>query len=252
MQLRRAASVIQATAFVPLALVTLLVTSLASAQTPTTGVHPRSTPADYAVSRESNGIFYAASLVPADQVRHLFAADISKTYVVFEVACYPSQSGSVAIDPNNFLIKPRGNSEFVRPTDASTVASIIQEKNMPRRRETGADVVTTAGVGYETGTDPYTGRRVHDTYTEVGVGVGTGRDNFPPPPPRPGSTPQDRAALENQLADKSLPQGSFTVPVAGFLYFPADLLKKAKGDYDLQYLNDASGKVDLVVPAKSR
>ena len=59
-------------------------------------------------------------------------------------------------------------------------------------------------------------------------------------------------ALENQLSDKSLPQGAFAAPVAGFLYFAAEPLKKSKGDYDLQHLTDNTGKVDLLVPTKAK
>lgn len=230
-----------------------VVSSIATAQTPATGVHPRATPADYAASRQTNGTTYAAALVSADQVRHIFASDITKSYVVFELAVYPPQPGSTVVSPDDFLVKTGGNSEFVHPADAATIASVIQQKNMPPRRvDHTSDVVTSAGVGYETGTDPYTGRRVHDTYTEIDVGVGAAPKTFPPPPPRAGSSPQDRQLLENQLADKALPKGSFPQPVAGFLYFPAASLKKPKGDYHLQYLSDASGRVDLVIPAKAK
>ena len=63
-------------------------------------------------------------------------------------------------------------------------------------------------------------------------------------------TPQDRETLEEELDRRALPQGSFTKPVAGFLYFPLKAIKKkSSGTYDLQYLSDA-GKVLLQVPVK--
>ncbi len=225
--------------------------SLVLAQNPP-GLHPRSTPADYAVSQQLKTGTYAASLVPADQVKHIFAVDISKTYVVFEVACYPSQMGIANLDPDDFLIKVGATGEFVHPADSITVASVIQEKNTPKPpSRSDTNVYSQVGVGYESTTDPYTGRRIHGTYTEAGVGVAKGG---PPPPydPAPGSLPQDRALLEQQLAQKALPPGNFTTPVAGFLYFPADSLKKkSNGSYELEYLSDASGKVHLVVPSKT-
>jgi len=233
--------------------------SIASAQTPVTGVRARATPADYAVSQESNHATYAASLIPAEQVKHLFPIDISKIYLVFEVACYPSQSGPVAlnpvaVNPRDFLIKSASHSEFVHPTDALTIAAFIQDKRTPPSLPgRGPQVTTEVGVGYESGRDPYTGQRVHGTYTEAGVGVtnNPGPDMYPPRP-RPGSSPQDRQALENELSDKSLPQGTFTAPVAGFLYFAAEPLRKSKETYDLQHLDGSAGKVDLMVPAKQK
>jgi hypothetical protein len=237
-----------------------ILTPLASAQTPTTGVHARATAADYAVSQQTNHATYAASLIPADQVKHLFPIDISKTYLVFEVACYPSQSGPVAlnpvaVNPRDFLIKSASHSEFVHPTDALTIAAFNQDKRTPPSLPgRGPQVTTEVGVGYESGRDPYTGQRVHGTYTEAGVGVtnNPGPDMYPPPRPRPGSSPQDRQALENELSDKSLPRGTFTAPVAGFLYFAAEPLKKSKGTYDLQHLDGAASKIDLIVPAKQK
>lgn len=233
-------------------ILTVLISSLGLAQTPATGLHARATPADYAASQQVNGTTYAASLIPADQVRHLFAVDISKNYLVFEVACYPSATGAVTTNPASFLIKPGSQGEFVHPADASTIAGFIQDKNMPRPRSRETDITTAATIGYESGTDPYTGRPVHGVYTASEVGVANGRDNYPPPPPRPGSSPQERRALEDQLADKSLAEGTFTVPVAGFVYFPLDPLKKAKGNYDLQYLTDEPGKVNLLIQTKKK
>lgn len=224
--------------------------SLVAGQNPP-GLHPRATPADYAVTQQSKSATYAASLIPADQVKHLFAIDISKTYVVFEIACYP-QSGSISLDPTDFVIKSPKYSEFVRPADATTVAAVMQDKNTPRPPSArSTDVYTEAGVGYETATDPATGRRVHGTYTEAGVGVGNGPNAPYPYPPRPGASPQDRMTLEQELAEKALPAGNVTSPVAGYLYFPASSLKKSNGSYQLQYLGDPSGRVELQVPAKS-
>lgn len=219
------------------------------------GVHARPTPSDYRVLQKTATATYAASLLPANEVKNLFAVDISKDYLVFEVACYPASAGTLSMHPDDFLIKTGSHGEFVHPSDAVTVASLIQQKNSPRPPRIGGrdtEVYTSANVGYESGTDPYTGRRVHGVYTGGGVGVGTGQPE-PPPPLSPGSTPQDRAILESQLSDKALPSGSFSAPVAGFVYFPKkEIKKKANGAYDLEYLNDSGGRVELRVPSKSR
>ena len=216
------------------------------------GVHPRSAPTDYNVFQKTGTAAYAASLLPANQVKNLFAVDISKDYLVFEVACYPTASNMVSVHPDDFLIKTGSHGEFVHRSDAVTVASLIQQKNSPRPHPGGRDteVYTSANIGYESGTDPYTGRRVHGVYTGGGVGVGTGPPE-PPPPLPPGSTPQDRAILESQLSDKALPSGSFSAPIAGFVYFPKkEIKKRTNGAYDLEYMSDSSGHVKLQVPAK--
>lgn len=218
------------------------------------GIPPRGAPADYAVTLRTKNSSYAASLLPADEVKQIFAVDISKTYLVFEIACYPDPNGRVKIASDDFLLKTNGNSEFVHSADAVTVASVIQQKNTPRPPG-GRDVaiVPSASVGYESGTDPYTGRRVHGVYTEAGVGVGVDPGPDPRFPPPPGSSPYDRQILEAQLAQKALPSGQFTTPVAGYLYFPASRAKKkSDGTYELSYLGDPSAKVQLQVPAKSR
>lgn len=225
----------------------VFLSSISSAQIPASGVRARSMPADYAVSGQTSHATYAASLIPADQVKHLFPVDISKTYLVFEVACYPSPSGPVSIGPGDFLIKSGPKSDFIHPTDATTIAAFIEDKrNPPSVPSRGPQVSTEVAVAHVSGPG------YHGTYTEAGVGVSNQPDYGPPPPPRPGSSPQDRVALENELADKSLPKGAFASPVAGYLYFPAEPLKKANGAYDLQHLGDDSGKVDLPVPSKRK
>lgn len=224
------------------------------------GVPARSNPADYAAHISVDGITHAASLLPADQVKHAFAFDISKHYVVFEVAVYPQAPSSLNLDPDGFVVRSSG--EPVHASDGVTVASEIQQKNLPPPPSNRPAVTTSAAVGYESGTDPYTGQKYHGTYTSTQVAVDN-RDNFPPPPPSPGGYPQDRALLEEQLWDKSLPQAKVDRPTAGYLYFPASLVKKkSNGEYVLDYLGSdrepvLSGasvrqKVELLIWAKTK
>jgi hypothetical protein len=218
----------------------------------TTGVHPSARPGDYDVAQHGGTVTYAASVLSAEQPRHIFSIDISKSYLVFEVACYPAEARQISIDPDDFLIRVGKNSEFVHPADAVTVASVLQQKNTPRPPSNESAVYTSATVGYQSGTDPYTGRRVHGVYTGADVGVGPA-DSGPPVPPPPGSMPQDRVVLESQLSGKALPQGSFTAPIAGFLYFPLKAVKKkSSGTYEMDCLSNASGKVQLQVPVRNR
>jgi hypothetical protein len=243
----------------------LLGAALAFAQPPQSrGVPARSAPEDYAAHVTVDGVTYAASLVPADTVKHVFAFDISKTYVVFEVAVYSNGGSALKLEPDGFVLRLSENAEPVRNTDSTTVASVIQQKNIPPPpSKVGPAVAATTTVGYESGRDPYTGQRVHGTYTSTQVGVGVGDDGAPRPMPSPGGYPQDRELLENQLWDKSLPAGKSSGPTAGYLYFSsASLKKKANGAFELEYLGSdqepvlngspRQGKVQLKVPNKSR
>ncbi len=212
------------------------------------GVHPRPTASDYAISQAAPAGTFAAAIVPRDEVKRLFAVDISSTYIVLEVACYPKTAGPITLSADDFLVK--SGAVFTHPADAVTVAAVIQEKNTPRPSTNTTTVVTSATVGYESATDPVTGRRVHGTYTDVSAGVGSGEPQ-PPLPPGPGSTPYDRMTLEQQLGQRAFPSGTFNAPVAGFLYFPSKEMKKKNGVYELQYLSDSSGTIHLQVPVKT-
>jgi hypothetical protein len=216
----------------------------AAAQGP--GMRPRPTPKDYAVSVHAPGMTIAASVLSKQEVRNSFAADLNKYYVVLEIAVYPDRDGLVAISPEDFMVKMPGDDTLVRPTEPAVVARAIQEQNQPKvAKQTPVDVVTETSVGYESGGyDPVTGQRRKGTWiVGSGVGVGTGGPNVPTPPKGPYSD-NDRDRMEAELADKSLPEGPVTKPVAGYLYFPAG---KKKGNYELKYLGP-NGGVKLVVP----
>ena len=64
---------------------------------------------------------------------------------------------------------------------------------------------------------------------------GGGNDKAPAP------SDQDRMAMELELSSKSLPEGSTTVPVAGYLYFPLSA-KKQKNKTGYQLENTLTGQ----------
>jgi len=183
------------------------------------GMHPRATPDDYSVKQAGAEATYAASLVPADQAKHLFAFDITAKYLVFEIACFPGENKTVQIAADDFVIKRGDKGDLTHPVEGSAVALAVQLQNQPRMPTRNTDVYTEAHVGYESGRDPVTGQRVNGTYGGGGAGVEHG--GAPPPPdfPRVGGTPQDRDLLQTQLEDRGLPQGKFDHAVAGYLYF---------------------------------
>jgi hypothetical protein len=216
------------------------------------GVTARSKPEDYSVHVDAGGRTLAASLLSADQVKHLFASDISHKYLVVEVACYPENGTSMEVRPDSFTADGRDN-DIVRPADGMTVAARMQPKHdEPKLPSELGDVQTEANIGYETGTDPYTGRRIHSTYEGVGVGVG----NHPGPDRTPTSDPSydwahDMETLQRQLEDRGLPSGKFDHPVAGYLYYPIALVKKpGKDGYRLKYDGGIRDTAVLLLPAK--
>lgn len=213
------------------------------------GVAPRPNPTDYAASQQTRAGTFAGSLIPTDQVKHIFAVDISKTYLVFEVACYPAAGSDVNINPDDFLVKAETKGEYTHPAAPVTVMAVLAHKDLPKlpsNSDVNVGVATT--VGYETGTDPYTGRREHGTYTDTAVGVAKGVGG---PPPYPVATP-DFDDLEAQLNQRALPPGKISAPVAGFLYFPARELKKnSDGKYTLEYMGDQGTRATLEIPTKT-
>lgn len=230
----------------------LILAAIGSAQPTPHGVRPRLSAADYAASASAEGFTYAATQLSADLVKHIFASDISKAYVVLEVACYPSAQANAVVRPADFLVKTGAKGEYAHPADGVTVASVIQQKNTPHETHPPVTPTGGVGVGVASGTDPVTGRKVHSVYGEADASVATGAPPSAPPlyPPPPGSAPVDRAILEDQLVEHSLPEGDFLVPVAGYLYFPASYLKKHSGNtYALEYVTAGGAKVVLAVPA---
>jgi hypothetical protein len=232
-----------------------------SADEPPKGIPARPAPSDYAAKAEWQHATFAASLVPQKQVEHLFAFDISRTYLVFEVACYAGNENALKISREAFVVKVNPSGDAVHHAEPDTVASSIQRQNQPEIPSSHpVNVQGGATIGYEHGTDPYTGRPVNGVYTAEQVGVRTGDDRGiqrPDPTPKPGGTYEDRKMLEAQLTARSLPDGPVDHAVAGYLFFrKSDLKAQPDNTYALEYLADEDGSgathaVVIPVPKKS-
>ncbi len=210
------------------------------------GLHPRPSPQDYPAHEQSAGSTYAAASLSKEQIRKTFASNLASRYIVLEVAVYPGKDGSLQLDHGSFFLRIGSAGDVIRPVSPDVVAGVLQRKNTPQTpSRSDVTIYPTAGIGYESGTTP-DGRRVHGWDTQAGVGVGVGGAASPYPYPAPGSTDRDRAVMASELTDKSLPDGTITTPVAGYLYFPAPS-KRSSGVYELQYAADKSS-VQLYVP----
>jgi hypothetical protein len=211
-----------------------------------TGVPPRPDSSEYPAHQPlRNGGVVAGVLLPAEKVAAIFSPDVSKHYVVVEIAVYPETGRSVDLQVLDFALKTGDDSSF--PVTASEVA--WHGKHAPKNSTSvsAARVVGEVGVGYGTRQNPATGRTEHglDTWTAVGV------DTRPlPNPPNGGANSADRVyQLEGKLQTFELPEGPATRPVAGYLYFAAPLKKAKSAPLTLEYSRSGE-RVELALPAK--
>ncbi len=184
------------------------------------GTVPRSSADRYAMHAERNGVGIGVVLLTPEQARKLFVSDVNHCCVVAEVALYPPKDKPLDVTLNDFVLRVSGTDAAAKPSSAKVVATTLQKKAGSTRDVT---VTPSVGIGYESaGYDPATGtQRSGGVYRQVGVGVGIGGKG-----PQPASTEKDRVAMETELAEKGLPEGSASVPVAGYVYFPLPSRKK--------------------------
>lgn len=164
-------------------------------------------------------------MLDARQVRSTFVSDIDRGYVVIEVGIFPEKGQRVDVSASDFVLRGKDTKTQARAATPAEIARILQ-KTAPTERS--IDVYPTVGVGYESGRgyDSMTGSRRGGVYTSTGVGVGVGSS-------RPVSTDADRKTMEQELTEKSLPEGEAAAPACGYLYFP--LNPKRKGPLELEY-----------------
>ena len=130
------------------------------------GVPPRAASTDYPVHGPAESATIAAAIVPPNQVSKMFSPDISKDYIVLEVAIYP-QNG-VPFDAQSADFSLRVGQRIGRADSPLAVSP------WPDRRAPGihspVDVTTEVGVVHESENDPVYGRQ-HGTETYSGVAV---------------------------------------------------------------------------------
>jgi hypothetical protein len=191
------------------------------------GTVPRSMASKYSAHTEAGGALIGASLLKPQEVHKVFSTDLSRCCVVVEVALYPAKDKPIEVFSDDFVLRLEGTDTAVKPSSATLLAAQLQKKN-----ENTHDVAvnSTVYVGYESGTDPLTGQRVHGVETAAGVGVGVGGN----PGAAPASTDRDRDVMELELSEKGLPQDTASAPVAGYLYFSLPKGTK-KATHQLEY-----------------
>jgi hypothetical protein len=214
------------------------------------GVPPRRSASDYPVQQNVKApaglAAVGAAIVPADQVRKMFSSDISRDYIVVEVAMYPADGRSFEADRYDFGLKIGGaKGDRVAHADSPSDVALPPYERRPDLGgpESKVNVTQEAGVAVARSNDPYYGKR-----TSVGTYEGTTVSNGPAPRSQPAPSGVDYHAIEAKLRDKALPDGPTAKPVAGYLYFQAS--KKRKNDeLELQYTK-GDVELDLRFPAK--
>ncbi len=186
------------------------------------GTVPRNSAVEYPAHTKASGVAIGARALTPKQVHHIFTTDLNHCCLVVEVAIYPSMGHSLNVSLNDFALQIGSGDHAVKASSAQLLAAQLQQRNAKAAsNQTGVTVYPEANVGYESGIDPITGRRIQGVTYGVGVGVGVGRNSSVDPnlPARPASTPADRKVMALELGAKGLPQGMTAVPVAGYIYF---------------------------------
>jgi hypothetical protein len=184
------------------------------------GTEPRLAAIRYPAHAEINGIAIGASLLTRDEVRRSFVSDVNRCCLVVEVAFYPVKDHPLNVSLNDFVLRIKDSDVTAKPSSAKVIAFSLQKK---ARSDRDVTVSPSYGVSYQSGHgyDPVTGTAQGSGITQTtGVLVGVGR-----PGANPGSTDKDRSAMEAELGEKGLPEGSAT-PFAGYIYFPVSSTKK--------------------------
>jgi len=185
------------------------------------GTEPRPAATGYTAHTEVNGIAVGATLLSADQVRRNFASDVNRCCMVVEVAFYPLKDKPLNVSLNDFVLRIKDSDMAAKPSSAKVIAGSLQKK---ARADRDVTVSPSYGVTYQSGRayDPVTGTTQGNGVTQTtGVLVGIGQRG-----PNPASTDKDRSAMEAELSEKSLPEGTASTPVAGYVYFPVSPKKR--------------------------
>jgi hypothetical protein len=192
---------------------------------------------------EVEGIGLGATVLNEAQMKQHFVAELGRDYLVVEVALYPKDGTDLQVQPAQFVLHIAGQDRALRSENPKVIAASIQKGEESKR---DISIVPHVDVGYESGRrgyDPVTGtaRSTGGIYTNTGVAVIVGASS-------PGADPKNEGVMALELSEKALPQGTFTKPVAGHLYFRIgkETSKDIKAKFELAYeLNGKEGSLAL-------
>ena len=206
------------------------------------GTVPREAADRYPANAQHDGVAIGAKLLTAEEAHKAFVANVNDCCLVVEVGLYPHGDKPLDVNFDDFKLRVVGTDTTVKPQTAWQVATALQ-KNHDKQHD--VSVESSVGVGYEAGTyiDPVTGqpRHVHGVYTSAGVGVGVDPSGSPS-----AASDHELDVVKAEFKEKGLLEGSASLPVAGYLYFPIPK-KKKDAKLALEYTIDEE-KVTLALP----
>ena len=194
-----------------------------------TGVPPRDASTDYPAHRPTDAATIAADIVPANLVAKMFSSEISKDYIVVEVAVYPDNGVPFDVKLTDFA---RRVGQRIGRADQPVDVWPWQERRTPSR-SLPVDITTETGVIYQRSSDPAYGRQ-QGVGTYAGVAVSPAGQNAPPPP-NPKVDPQ---IVSDKVRRSALAEGKTTTAIAGYLYFPQYMKRRKSDGVELKYARD--------------
>jgi hypothetical protein len=226
------------------------------------GVRPRANAADYPAHYAAAGFAIGATVIPPTEVKKMLTVDLNAAgYLAVEVGVFPLNNKEVDLSPGDFSLLSDADRVAVRPVDSDAVAAHASRKYTPPKISPNSDVYTSASVGVARVPtyDPNTGKQGHATEIGTAAGVGVGApppmpgncrfndcDGAPYPAGAPASSAPRSGDVEQDLWQKSLPDGRTTANVAGYLYFPKPSGKAKSGPWQLVMDSKADGQAGRV------
>jgi hypothetical protein len=212
-----------------------------SALAQSSGTVPRPSADKYASRASTNDASIGAARISDKLVHKFISPEVEDCCVVVEVALYPAKGGKIEVAVSDFSLHVVGEDSAVKASTAAAIAKQLPYVVQLASTGGGSGAMVgphpqvdsrTGGVSH----DPITGMPRRDgTYTPNGVdgGVGIGGSQGS----QSGSVPQKRE-IELKMAEKGIPEGITSTPVAGYLYF--SLEKKKNARYQLEYTLNGS------------
>jgi hypothetical protein len=195
-----------------------------------TGVPLRGASTDYPVHERADAATIAADIIPPNQVAKMFSPDISKQYIVVEVAIYPEGGVPFDVKSADFALRV---GQRVGHADRPVDVAPWYERRDPGGRLPVDVTVETGGI-YEHGDNPYDARR-QGVGTYSGVAVTAPGRNDPPPPSDPKVDPR---VMYDKVRRSSLAEVDTKTAIAGYLYFPQYSKQRKSDEIELKYTKD--------------
>lgn len=183
-----------------------------------TGTSVRSAASDYEAHQAIANATIAASLLSRAQAAKIFSGAVGKNFITVEIAVYPANGRTFDLSALDFALKNGHDDTLfaVAPEEVAWHGKRRPDASFPNGPLSGVHVVTEAGIGVGTRSNPATGQTSHGVTAYAGAEV----DNRAQPnPPAQSNSADSTYVLEGKLRGLGLQEGQITRPISGYLYF---------------------------------